>query len=119
MMARFQKAAKAVIFLAFGIGLAVFLWFDPVGLYTVKAPGFTSARWNAIDMGLPNVEQEDNSNRGCWPEEPCAAEKESVGYGYFFDCRQASASRIPTASLAILLKWSWSYSCGRRSSVST
>lgn len=56
MMVRLLKAMKVVAFLALGIGLAVFLWIDPVGFFTVRAPGFTFTRWNAIDVGLAQSE---------------------------------------------------------------
>lgn len=56
MMIRRSKALRVIVVLALGIGLAAFLWIDPVGFFTVKAPDFTFARWNAIDLGLSQAE---------------------------------------------------------------
>ena len=56
MNVRFQKAVRVATILVLAIGLVTFLWIDPAGFFTVKAPGFTFTRWNAIDVGLAQSE---------------------------------------------------------------
>jgi len=55
-MIRPPKGIKVLVVLTLGIGLAAFLWIDPVGLFTVYAPDFTFARWNALPAGLSQSE---------------------------------------------------------------
>ena len=56
MNVRFQKAVRVATILVLAIGLVTFLWIDPAGFFTVKAPGFTFTRWDSIDVGLPQSE---------------------------------------------------------------
>ena len=108
MTVRFPKAARVASILVLGIGLAAFLWIDPVGFFTVKVPGFTFTRWNDIDVGLPQsevsarlgepferLEMKWNSD---FPEVWCYSRKRTLNvlfrdYRVYFDARHIVARK--------------------------